>query len=724
MADEKIRYVLDVDDKGTPKIVKFGEASGKAGKQAQTAFDKFGEGVSKAADKIPGLASSLDMARSAANALSNPLVAIPAALVTGALVAGKFASANAEMVTEMSHLSAQTGLTVNELLAFKRIGGPLGISVETVANASSKLSLNLSKNSATLKELGVTSQNPIEAMAQVADKFASSTSASYRARLANEAFGKSWKELAPMLAEGGKQIRDAAGSGMLSSGMIDRYKEIHERTVEIEKTWPKIKGAIGDVASGPLDDVLGMMVEVAKYETSWVSDFRKMQSVKAIVSVEQTFTQGARKEFSGIGRKGTSNEIDAEKALTDFKKLSAEQRATIMLGYYNDEKSIITQSLATKMQAIVLADKKEEAEQERKSKLELENLGKAEAAKEKAIQQSQANQQKAQSFIASNRQALIEKSVYLKSYNSLTAQGVATEVAAVSAAADQEAAKESAKYNEMKSMAGVSSAQIVEIEHQKTAKLAEIQDSAAAKISEIYRKINNAAVLESAKSYSATEKTLDGVQAQIDDAEKKKNEALLRGAKASREIYAIDEAQREKQYAAIAQSFAPLQSTLQSFSSSLLAGQATMASFGESFKAMIIGMVAEVTANAAIFGILNIFSGGAAGSFLGGLSGLSSLVLGSFAVGTRALPATGPIIAHKDEAIFPAPVSRAMRAGDWGPAMRFMGQGGSSSTTSTSSQTNHITVNVAGTNASPDDIAKSLSRALQVQRRKGARSSF
>lgn len=153
---------------------------------------------------------------------------------------------------------------------------------------------------------------------------------------------------------------------------------------------------------------------------------------------------------------------------------------------------------------------------------------------------------------------------------------------------------------------------------------------------------------------------------------------------------------------------------------------------GDNFTDLVNKMVSELAANAAIFGLLSLVApeglaasfAANAGGLTGAIFGQKSTVLPSFDVGTRGLASDGALYGHKDEAIFPAPVSRAMRAGDWGPAVRFMGQGGGSSTTSTSSQTNHITVNVAGTNASPDDIAKSLSRALQVQQRKGARSSF
>lgn len=48
----------------------------------------------------------------------------------------------------------------------------------------------------------------------------------------------------------------------------------------------------------------------------------------------------------------------------------------------------------------------------------------------------------------------------------------------------------------------------------------------------------------------------------------------------------------------------------------------------EGFKTMLIRMAAELAANAAIFGILNLFSGGIAGSFASSLGGLSGLILG------------------------------------------------------------------------------------------------
>lgn len=48
----------------------------------------------------------------------------------------------------------------------------------------------------------------------------------------------------------------------------------------------------------------------------------------------------------------------------------------------------------------------------------------------------------------------------------------------------------------------------------------------------------------------------------------------------------------------------------------------------EGFKTMLTRMAAELAANAAIFGVLNLFSGGIAGSFASSLGGISGLILG------------------------------------------------------------------------------------------------
>ena len=80
--------------------------------------------------------------------------------------------------------------------------------------------------------------------------------------------------------------------------------------------------------------------------------------------------------------------------------------------------------------------------------------------------------------------------------------------------------------------------------------------------------------------------------------------------------YYVDLAQSSS--AVLAQSFAQIGEGFGAMTDTMLSG----------FKNMMIQMVAELAANAVIFGVLNLFSGGAAGTFAKGFTGLSGLLMG------------------------------------------------------------------------------------------------
>ena len=80
--------------------------------------------------------------------------------------------------------------------------------------------------------------------------------------------------------------------------------------------------------------------------------------------------------------------------------------------------------------------------------------------------------------------------------------------------------------------------------------------------------------------------------------------------------YYVDLAQSSS--SVLAQSFAQISEGFGAMTDAMLSG----------FKNMMIQMAAEVAANAVVFGVLNLFSGGAAGTFAKGFSGLSGLLMG------------------------------------------------------------------------------------------------
>ena len=56
---DKVKYVLEVDDKGSPKLVKFGNTAEKSGKQASKAFSGAGQSVSSFAKELPGVGGAM-----------------------------------------------------------------------------------------------------------------------------------------------------------------------------------------------------------------------------------------------------------------------------------------------------------------------------------------------------------------------------------------------------------------------------------------------------------------------------------------------------------------------------------------------------------------------------------------------------------------------------------------------------------------------------------------
>lgn len=94
--------------------------------------------------------------------------------------------------------------------------------------------------------------------------------------------------------------------------------------------------------------------------------------------------------------------------------------------------------------------------------------------------------------------------------------------------------------------------------------------------------------------------------------------------------YIVDIAQNTS--SVLANSFAQIGDGFQAMADSMLAG----------FRNMLIQMAAEVAANAVVFGVLNLFSGGAASTFAKGFGGLSGLLMGH---------ATGGLVAGGEASI-------------------------------------------------------------------------
>jgi hypothetical protein len=227
-----------------------------AGKDAAKGLEKFGQGLSDAAQKIPGVTSSLGGLNSALSVLADPLLLLPAALVGGAVASAHLAEANEETVVHLKHLSSATGLTVNELFGLRGIAKPLGLDIDSVSAAVSRMEANLGKNSKAVQKMGIDTRDPIEALAQLADRFKGSEDPMERAKMATTLLGRSWRELSPLLEEGGEAIRKIEGTNKVSDEDVERYERMHRAQIATSKEWASIKFEIGQIASGPMEALL------------------------------------------------------------------------------------------------------------------------------------------------------------------------------------------------------------------------------------------------------------------------------------------------------------------------------------------------------------------------------------------------------------------------------------------------------------------------------------
>lgn len=136
---------------------------------------------------------------------------------------GKLIADTIKTGEELSLLSDQTGISVENLSRLGFAADQSGGDLESAARAVGRLQIRLGQADRdggsfadTLSELGISlrddvtgeTRDTLDVLAELSDAFVGAESAEERARLGNEAFGRSWQELAPLLMEGKDGLED------------------------------------------------------------------------------------------------------------------------------------------------------------------------------------------------------------------------------------------------------------------------------------------------------------------------------------------------------------------------------------------------------------------------------------------------------------------------------------------------------------------------------------
>lgn len=198
---------------------------------------RFTSGVDKA---IADLNKFQTNAERISGNISKAFGALGVGLGVGAFTA--FIKSTVDAQDHLNDLSKTTRLSVEQLAGLSLAAKKSGSDLDGTAKAINKLAVEMGKDSEKFAALGVNAKSPLEAFAQLADVMNAIDDPQKRAAVGAVALGKSWEASAPLMAEGGKAIRD----------MIEEGKKLSKVTAESAKAadefndkWEELKATAG-----------------------------------------------------------------------------------------------------------------------------------------------------------------------------------------------------------------------------------------------------------------------------------------------------------------------------------------------------------------------------------------------------------------------------------------------------------------------------------------------
>lgn len=258
MADDKIRYVLDVDDKGTPKLVKFGAAADKSSKRATKGFGDASKALGEFGQRIPGVGSAMDVMS------KGPLIGASVAVAGLAVGFGVMVSKSIDMADSMNDLSIRLGISTERLSVLSLYAEQSGTDIDTLATAMGKLGVKVASGDKTLKSYGVTAGTADEALFQLADKVAATEDPMLRLKIATDAFGKSGQQMLPMLVQGGAALREMGSNApIVSTEMAKMADEFNDKMVELKGSFTSAGLSMAEAFMPTLQKMLEVSGQVA-----------------------------------------------------------------------------------------------------------------------------------------------------------------------------------------------------------------------------------------------------------------------------------------------------------------------------------------------------------------------------------------------------------------------------------------------------------------------------
>lgn len=356
-AERELQNAKESTGKVDDAVDKLGGKSTKAGDLLKRFGDIAG---TEASGRLGGLGTAADKAGVDLEKVGAGSLVAGAAVVGLGAVLAKGVGEFQKQTEEVRKFKDAVGTSWDASSRLVAISDDLGISAEAVGGAMKKLTVNMGNTPGLLEEYGISavkakdgSTDMVGTLANVADAFNATTDATQRNTMAQKLFGKSWDELAPLLQQGGRGIRDAAAgvkdyqivsaesaadSRQLSMAMDDMQDAVMGLEIAMAKGLIPMLTAGAKGAAGFLDkvnEVGSALSKAANKDSFWwgTGEQHKVQQMNEEMKRSPTFIEEVAKamgitqvETLGTTSKMLSLKLVQEEAAEAAKRLAMAQR--------------------------------------------------------------------------------------------------------------------------------------------------------------------------------------------------------------------------------------------------------------------------------------------------------------------------------------------------------------------------------------------------------------
>jgi len=274
--------------------------------KATAALDKLSQQGTKTEKAMLGLSSA---AKSLGIALSTVGIA-------------SFIKSGIDSLDMLNDLSLKTGIAAEKLAGFRLAARQSGTSIDTFAHAINLLSVNMANNSKKFQQLGVDAKVPEQAFIQMVSVLERVKDQQTKAAIAQQAFGRSWQELAPLIAMGSVELQKSIDKGSALSKVTKENTQAADAfndQLEIMSTW---LGGLSIYIIGPVISTFNELADNLRNTTSEAVTFLNVMKGISDFAMNRKSLSGAQSEFNSLQEQISAQE-QRIKGLTSLNKAGA-----------------------------------------------------------------------------------------------------------------------------------------------------------------------------------------------------------------------------------------------------------------------------------------------------------------------------------------------------------------------------------------------------------------